>query len=179
MGVPRGTVDAIKVPSVWNRLFTSLPEPISELLSTQHEQRYTLISLTGGDMKPDTLHCKNCGKDINKGTWCSDKCRMAFKRKGEQKPEQTQGEHEQNVPEQPKSDKPEHEPGFRSTLTKTDKTYYDRAMRDMGEPYYRFFGVPEHEVTCVREQCGAKFTTTLNLCRYCSYEHYKQTVSGR
>lgn len=132
-------------------------------------------------MKPDTLHCKNCGKDINKGTWCSDKCRMAYKRthQGEQKPEQTQPEHEQNAPEQANSNKPEHEPGFRAALTKTDRTYYDRAMKDFAEPYYNFFSVPEHEQVCIRLGCTTKFKTCLSLCHYCSYEHYEQTLSER
>lgn len=131
-------------------------------------------------MKPDTNKCLNCNKEISsKAKFCSDKCRKAYSRNPDNKSDKTNPDTPEIQVGQPKSDKPEHEPGFRATLTKTDKTYYDRAMRDMGEPYYRFFGVPEHEVTCVREQCDAKFTTTLSLCRYCSYEHYKETISGR
>ena len=42
------------------------------------------------------MECKQCGKEIQRGFWCSDKCRMANKRAV--KPEQI-------IPEQPKANK--------------------------------------------------------------------------
>lgn len=58
----------------------------------------------------DLVTCNNCGKPINSGRWCGDKCRMAFKRsfgKAEQLPEQKAPEHEHSVAEQGKANKPE------------------------------------------------------------------------
>ena len=126
-------------------------------------------------MKPDKIVCRNCGKQIDRGTWCSDKCRMAFKRKPEQKAEHEQPEHEQKPeqtqPEQPESEQPEQ--NLRDTLSKTDKTFYDRAMKEWGEPYYKFSEVKR---TVVCAQCGGKFTTSLSLNRYCSYGHYRESL---
>jgi hypothetical protein len=94
--------------------------------------------------------------------------------------------HEQ--PEQnsnPNTNKPEHfEPEhtnpnkdeFRATLTKTDKTFYDRAMREFKEPYYKF-GDKLKEVSCLR--CRDKFKTSLSMLRFCSYEHYSDSLSGK
>lgn len=65
---------------------------------------------------------------------------------------------------------------FRETLTKTDKTFYDRALRDFkGDPYYKFTD-DLREAEC--DKCGVKFKTGLSLLRYCSYEHYNQTIKG-
>lgn len=121
-------------------------------------------------MKPDKLVCGNCGKEIPKGKWCSDKCRMANKRT--KKPEQIIPNTNKSLPEQPNEQKPEQD-DFRASLTKTDKTFYDRAMKDFGEPYYRFGGDLRKGVCGF---CGAKFTTTLALNRYCSYEHYRLSL---
>lgn len=148
-------------------------------------------------MKPDKTTCGNCGKDIPKGKWCSDKCRMANKRTP--KPEQ-------NVPEQaPKQSKPEQivEKGEQTrtrtqgsgagkhgktsgpdnsnnyaSLTATDWTFYDRAMRDFGEPYY-IFDQPVNERKCIMPSCGKRFTTQMSLLNYCSYDHYTQAIAGR
>lgn len=51
------------------------------------------------------MTCTNCGKPINRGKWCSDKCRMVYKRihKPEHKPEQIVPEQK---PEQAISDNP-------------------------------------------------------------------------
>lgn len=131
-------------------------------------------------MKPDKFTCQNCGKQIAKGKWCSDKCRMAFKRnpnKSEQKPEHEQPEHtekgEQTLPEQPTRT----EPPEREELSKTDKTFYDRAMKDFNEPYYYFHELPLTTRNCLR--CGKEFKTTLRLLRYCSYNHYRKALEVR
>lgn len=121
-------------------------------------------------MRPDKITCQNCGKQIDRGKWCSDKCRMAFKRK---EPEQNKPEHEQKVehsiPEQPESEQSEQD----LNLTKADQTFYDRAMRDFGEPYYYFSDVVQ-EKKCAN--CNTKFKTSLRLNRYCSYKHYQETL---
>lgn len=131
-------------------------------------------------MKPDKVTCNNCGKPIPKGKWCSDKCRMAFKRTqlGEQ-PEQITNPNtnkgEQILPEQPNPNKPEqlgeHEQ-LRAKLNKTDRTFFDRAIRDFKEPYYRFELDKLREGKCVH--CGDSYKTTLPLNKYCSYQHYAE-----
>lgn len=129
-------------------------------------------------MKPDRVVCQNCGKEIDRGKWCSDKCRMANKRTA--KPEQSTAKVEQNTnpntnkgehlnPEQLENEQPEQDT-FRASLTKTDKTFYDRAMRDFKNPYYNF-DAELHEEKCLF--CGEKFKTRLRMGRFCSYEHYK------
>lgn len=120
---------------------------------------------------------------------------MAYKREqGEQKkankPEQnnpnTVPEHEQTEPEQNSVKKPDisnpdtennvtrTELGqidfMREDLAKTDQTFYDRAMKDFGEPYYRFGGQKKEGVCAY---CSKPFQTTLALNRYCGYEHYR------
>ena len=71
---------------------------------------------------------------------------------------------------------------FRDGLTTTDKTFYDRAMRDFGEPYYRFNQLDKDGEPIMRElkcaQCGKSFTTTLSLNKYCSYEHYHESLAA-
>ncbi len=97
---------------------------------------------------------------------------MAFKRKPEQiasEPEQTRTI---NKPEQPNPNISVRE------LTKSDKTFYDRAMRDFGKPYYNFDAALREE-KCIREGCGAKFETNMSLLRYCSYQHFSDTISMR
>lgn len=95
---------------------------------------------------------------------------MAYKRvEPEQNSNPNTNKPEQIVPEQAKVEQPEH-------LTKTDQTFYDRAMRDFGKPYYRFNETPVREKICDMGRCGKKFKTTLSLLRYCSYEHYSQTI---
>lgn len=122
-------------------------------------------------MKPDKVTCNNCGIQILKGKWCSDKCRMAFSRnpnKPEQKGEQIQPEPEQN-------EQPEQNISIsRTNLTATDKTFYDRAMKDFNEPYYNF-NSSERTLKCA--YCGKEYTTCLSLNRYCCYEHYKTAIT--
>lgn len=128
-------------------------------------------------MKPDKNTCLNCGKQIgSRAKYCSDKCRMAYARnpnKQDAEPEQITNPNtnkgEQNVPEQPTRTND----SLRSTLSKTDKTFYDRAMKDFGEPYYNFDWA-EREAKC--GYCGAKYKTMLRLNRYCSYQHYSQAI---
>lgn len=132
-------------------------------------------------MKPDTRNCLQCGKEISRGKFCTPKHKMAYRRNTPTVTESVTNSENVTVGSVTNETvtHPEHEPGFRAKLTKTDKTYYDRAMKDMSEPYYHFLGVPEHDETCIRLGCGAKFRTTLSMCRYCSYAHYKETISGR
>lgn len=140
-------------------------------------------------MKPDLITCNNCGKPIPKGKWCSDKCRMAYKRtQPEQEGEQTNNPNtnkpEQMKPEQAKVEQPEHDE-FRATLTKTDRTFYDRAMRDFKkpdgtpDPYYNFGEKAVAEKVCDMGSCGVTFKTTLSLLRYCSYQHYSESLGGK
>jgi hypothetical protein len=127
-------------------------------------------------MKPDRKICRNCGKEIDgKKTYCDDACRMAFKRnKPEHLDNPNTNKAEQNEPEQAESEQPEQ---MRDFLTKTDKTFYDRAMLDFGEPYYNFLEKPVYSATCLR--CRNKFKTTLGMLRFCSYQHYSASLSGR
>lgn len=112
-------------------------------------------------MKPDKKVCLYCGKQVDgKKKYCDDAHRMAYARKGEHLPE-----HEQT--EQPNPNIP---PG----LTKTDRTFYIRAMRDFGEPYYNFEGTGFKDwkpKTDKCDWCQKEFTTNMPLNRYCSYEH--------
>lgn len=119
-------------------------------------------------MKADPVFCNNCGVEIPKGKWCSDKCRMANKRT--KKPEQISPNTNKILPEQAKVEQPEQN-DFRASLTKTDKTFYDRALKDFGRPYY-YYTDNLQEKNC--ELCRAKFKTGLPLNRYCSYKHYSE-----
>ena len=124
-------------------------------------------------MKPDKTVCLYCNTQIARGKYCSDAHRMAYKR--EHKGEQTTPPN----PNKPEQIKPEHEAEQkneqREQLTKTDKTFYDRAIKDFGEPYYNFSN-ELREVTC--DRCRKKFKTGLSLNRYCSYTHYSETITG-
>ena len=117
-------------------------------------------------MKPDKNVCLNCGKEISqRAKYCSDRCTKAYKRNSDKKgPEVGQNS---DIPQlgQVKSD-----------MTETDQTFYDRAMKDFGEPYYKF-GESEREETCL--QCDKKFKTTLSMLRFCSYKHYSDALAGR
>jgi len=59
----------------------------------------------------------------------------------------------------------------RSKLTKTDKTFFDRAMRVFNQPYYNFTS-PLKKAKCVI--CNKEYQTNLSLNRFCSYQHYDQ-----
>lgn len=120
---------------------------------------------TTSDMKPDKLLCQNCQKEIPRGKWCSDKCRKAYARNPDKKPDISK----------PDTDKSQvgqivYSGDIPSNITKTDKTFYDRAMKDFGEPYYNFNGRLRKE-EC--RKCGKKFDTRLSLLKFCSYGHYK------
>lgn len=123
-------------------------------------------------MKPDKRTCTNCGKDISdrsaRAKFCSDKCTKAFKRNSDIKSDKTNSDTELG---QDNSDNA----NLRDQLNKTDRTFYDRAIKDFGEPYYNF------ELDNVRDgkcaYCEAKFKTTLALNRYCSYEHYSNGLT--
>lgn len=125
-------------------------------------------------MKPDTRVCKNCGKEINRGTWCSDKCRKAYVRNPDKDTPKSDKNPDKPNPDTQKSDK------FRNSLTNTDKTFYDRALRDFkGNPYYRFGEINPAERNCILESCGKSFKTSLKLLNYCSYDHYREAIGGR
>lgn len=119
-------------------------------------------------MKPDALICNNCGIQIARGKWCSDACRKAYSRNPDKKSDISNPDTDKLEVGQPKSDIDDTNT-FRASLTVTDKTFYDRALRDFGKPYYRF-------TDNIREEkclfCGEKFRTGLAMLRFCSYEHY-------
>lgn len=124
-------------------------------------------------MKPDKRTCRNCNKDITdtKGTWCSDKCRMAFKRTN---PNKDSEQPEQSYPNSLKMNPNK----FRDLLSNTDKSFYDRAMRDFGESYY-LFSSKQTDKQCILQSCKLKFKTSLALLRYCSYDHYADSLGGK
>lgn len=116
-------------------------------------------------MKPDKVSCLNCGDQITKGKWCSDKCRKAYARNPDKQADKTNPDTDKSQVGQPTRTNDE----FRETLTKTDKTFYDRAIKDFGEPYYNF-DWEKREGTCAF--CKSKYMTCLRLNRFCSYEHF-------
>lgn len=125
-------------------------------------------------MKPEKRVCEQCGKEITRGKFCSPKCKMANRRSvtnrntvGDENV--TQSVTNETVTSQ--KDESVTRDDFRADLTKTDKTFYDRAMRDFKEPYYRFED-KLREASCF--QCGKRYKTSLSLLRFCSYEHYKK-----
>ena len=127
-------------------------------------------------MRPDKQTCKNCGKEIEgKKTYCDDACRMAFKRNPNKQPEQNNNPNTNKAEQiEPEQSNPNNDMDFRSSLTETDKTFYDRAMKDFGEPYY-YFGNNTHQEKCIR--CSKSFKTTLNALRFCSYQHYTEELT--
>lgn len=129
-------------------------------------------------MKPDKVTCNNCGIQILKGKWCSDKCRKAYSRKSDnpdtqvgQKSDILVNKSDKINPDTDKTDNPDI---TRTNLTATDKTFYDRAMKDFNEPYYNF-NSSERTLKCA--YCGKEYTTCLSLNRYCCYEHYKTAIT--
>lgn len=129
-------------------------------------------------MKPDKRVCSypGCNEQIsNRAKYCSDAHRMAHNRNSN-KPEQINPNKTQlEQPNPNKLNEPEQTAeqvlGFR--LTSTDQSFYDRAMRDFQEPYYRFSDEIREE-ECI--YCGKKFKTGLRMLRYCKYEHYMKRV---
>lgn len=123
-------------------------------------------------MKPNKNLCLNCNKEIgSRAKYCSDKCRKAYTRNPDKRSDKTNPDTDKLEVGQTKSDT------FRDSLTKTDKTFYDRAMRDFKEPYYNFNQIPERAEKCL--QCGTTFKTTMIMLRYCSYNHYSDAIAGR
>lgn len=124
-------------------------------------------------MKPDKNICLNCRTEISlRAKYCSDKCRKQYERNPDKRSDITNPDTDKSQVGQTKSDT------FRDSLTKTDKTFYDRAMRDFKEPYYKFdFDEPIQKKECAK--CGNNFKTRLHLLIYCSYDHYAQTIGGR
>jgi hypothetical protein len=96
---------------------------------------------------------------------------MAKRRtKANTKPEHEQPKPEQIQPEQANPNTLSAElKELRDSLTKTDKTFFDRAIRDFGYPYYNYDSFLK-EGTCIF--CKKPFKTNLSLNRYCSYQHY-------
>lgn len=136
-------------------------------------------------MRPDKQACRNCSKEIDRGKWCSDKCRKAYGRKSDnpdtkpgQKPDKSKSD-TQNGQSRTKSKLPADLAKLRDSLTKTDKTFFDRAIKDFQEPgkapdpYYRFDG-KLRKADCA--YCGEEYQTNLNLNRYCSYQHYSKAL---
>lgn len=133
-------------------------------------------------MKPDKNNCLSCQKEIStRAKYCSDKCRKQYERN----PDKSDSQPGQNVlirSDKPNSDtdilqvghKVGQEDSERASLSKTDRTFYDRAIRDFGEPYYNFDWA-EREEKC--RYCDGKFRTKLRLGAYCSYEHYQKSTS--
>lgn len=135
-------------------------------------------------MKPDQRFCDYCGQELHGRAdrkFCSEAHRKAFVR--------SNGDKADKIPQkggQIKADKQiesiekdgEVQNGFNAdNLTKTDRTFYNRAMKDFGEPYYKFGEKEKHKEECL--QCKKKFTTTLGLLRFCSYNHYHEAISGK
>jgi len=133
-------------------------------------------------MKPDINYCTNCKKEVSlRAKYCSDKCRKQYERKSDKLGHEVG----QNV--QIKSDKSNSDTlkttnsdklelsaelqDFRDSLSKTDKTFFDRAMKTFNEPYYNFIS-PLRKAKCVI--CNKEYQTTLSLNRFCSYQHYDQ-----
>lgn len=134
-------------------------------------------------MKPDRVACQYCGKELDgkaNKKFCSDAHRMAFVRVKGSKANKPEHLPEQMEPEQQIEGVEKHgEIQFDvnpNKLTKTDKTFYARAMRDFGEPYYRF-GEKIHEEVC--KFCDKGFRTSLSLLAYCCYNHYRDSLAGK
>lgn len=132
-------------------------------------------------MKPDKVSCLYCRKELDgkaNKKFCSNAHRMAFVRvkssnphKTEHLPAQTEPEQQGSSIENPRGNTFDGNPNIPGDLTATDRTFYDRAMKDFGEPYYRFGEKQLEDKVCI--YCGKKFRTTLSLLRYCSYNHYR------
>ena len=73
------------------------------------------------------MECLNCGKKVSRANqrYCNDACRMSFKRKGEQKPEQVVAENP-NKPEQKANTntKPEHIEWCASDVSDKENVYF-------------------------------------------------------
>jgi hypothetical protein len=150
-------------------------------------------------MKPDTNFCLMCGVEIggkrNK-KFCSDAHKVAYNRRNvtvndenvtvtvtkplvtvtsETVTNRGQGVENHGEIQKPETRTNEDEWGIvYNNLTPTDKTFYDRAMRDFKEPYYRFSDTIRKEKCAF---CSKEYKTSLSLNRYCSYEHYATTRS--
>jgi hypothetical protein len=132
-------------------------------------------------MKPEPNKCLNCGKEVStRAKYCSDKCTKAHKRNSDKLGQKESlnsdiSAHNSDKSElgQPNSDTLSAElKELRDSLTKTDKTFFDRAIRDFKNPYYNYSS-PLKEDTC--GLCGKDFKTNLSLNRYCSYAHYSES----
>lgn len=124
-------------------------------------------------MKPDNNKCLYCGIEIsNKAKFCTDAHRKAYSRNSDKPNSDTDKEQVGQ-----KSD-------IRDTLTKTDKTFYDRndgidehgIMGIVGKDYY-YFDAPLRDEECLH--CGDKFQTNMKMLRFCSLNHYKDALAGR
>jgi hypothetical protein len=142
-------------------------------------------------MKPDIQFCKWCGNSLEgrEGKeFCKDSHRKAYKRNPDKAPIIADNvrvsvqdiadisENEIIADNADKSEEDTPELSLRDTLSKCDKTFFDRAMRDFNDPYYRF-SEDHRKIIC--GFCGEKATTSLSLNRYCSYAHYKASISGK
>lgn len=93
--------------------------------------------------------CLNCTNEVSdKAEFCSDRCRMAYRRRTKKGA-------------QPEQNDPEH---TTRTLDFTP-TRTDRLFEDSKPNYYRFSDEVKNE-TCVA--CDKNFRTRLSLLRYCS-----------
>lgn len=104
------------------------------------------------------IHCNNCGKQIKKGKWCSDKCRKSFARvhaNPDKKSDKINPDTSQVGQKMPNPDK----------HTETDQLFVDDAMaRGLGN--YYVFDDDTYKHKCL--QCDRYFDTQLSLLRFCS-----------
>ena len=113
--------------------------------------------------------CLECKLEISdKASFCSDKHRMAYRRRTKQG-------------EQPEQNDPEH-----TTRTLDFKpTRTDQAFEDSKPNYYNFDG-QSYERTCIAlvgptkddKVCGKQFTTHLKLLKFCSPQHMSDTLNA-
>ena len=91
------------------------------------------------------MECLNCGKKVSRANqrYCNDACRMSFKRKGEQKPEQDVAENP-NKPEQKANTntKPEHIEWCASDVSDKENVYFQGKKLSELDPE-QFFKIGE------------------------------------
>lgn len=129
-------------------------------------------------MKPEKITCKNCGKQIDRGKFCSPRCKMAYRRSVTKEPQSVT----ESVTNETVTPKIEQSVTNDLKLTKTDRTFYDRNDGPdehglpgiIGKDYY-IFDDKLREEKCL--QCGAGFKTHMAMLKFCSYDHYKKAFS--
>lgn len=103
--------------------------------------------------------CLNCSNKVSeKAKYCSDKCRMAYKRRTKQG----------DLPEQIEPEQPTRTFNFK--LSRTDRSFEDH------KPGYYDFKNEEREEVCI--VCDRRFKTRLKLLKYCSRKHMEQALNA-